>query len=175
MQLAAGHGWRSSPGHKILVLGRGAVRLEYPEAWVVEIDDDCVRVYDNPPPDDECVFGVSYDHWPAAAGQSLSVASLVRASLENDPRSFTVIEPIGEEARIDTALAWAQSRFIDPRTGREACARLCIAQASGIQALLTFDFWLSDLDSRDLRWNALLASLQLAHWVVDPQRGSSLS
>ncbi len=27
-QLAAGHGWRSQPDHKILVLGRGAVRLE---------------------------------------------------------------------------------------------------------------------------------------------------
>jgi len=174
-RLAPGHGWRAQPKHKILVLGRGAVRLEYPETWVVEINDDCVKVYDKAPPDDDCVLAVSYHHWPAVSGQNVSVASLVRTALENDERSLTVLDPIVEETRKDVALAWTQGRFIDSRMNREACARLCIARKSDIQALLTFDFWLSDLKSCDARWNAFLATLQLGQWVADPQRGPSLS
>lgn len=173
-RLAAGHGWRAQPDHKILVLGRGAVRLEIPEAWVVEVNDDCVKVFDRKPPDDECVLAVSHHHWPAA-GQSLSVASLVRSVLESDERSFSAVDPVVEETRIDIVLAWAQGRFIDPRINREACARLCIARTAEIQALITFDFWLSDLAFCDPRWSMFLATLQLGQWVADPLRGPSLS
>jgi hypothetical protein len=49
-RLEPGHGWRAQPNHKILVLGRGAVRLEIPETWVVEMSDDCVKVFDKSPP-----------------------------------------------------------------------------------------------------------------------------
>lgn len=173
-RLAAGHGWRAQPQHKILLLGRGAVRLEIPQTWVVEANDDCVKVFDKKPPADDCVLAVSYHHWPAA-GQRLSVASLVRGALEGDERSLLAIDPVVEETRIDIDLAWAEGRFIDPRINREACARLCIARKSQIQALITFDFWSSDLVSCDLQWSMFLATLQLGQWVADPLRGPSLS
>jgi hypothetical protein len=173
-RLAAGHGWRAQANHKILVLGRGAVRLEIPQAWVVEPDDDGVKVFDKKPPDDDCTLTVSYHHWPAA-GAKLSVASLVRSVLENDERSFFAIDPLVEQTRIDIVLAWAQGRFIDTRSNREACGRLCIARSAGIQALLTFDFWSSDLAACDPRWSMFLATLQLGQWVADPLRGPSLS
>jgi len=138
------------------------------------MSDDCVKVFDKNPPDDDCTLAVSYHHWPAV-GQKLSVGSLVRSALESDERSFVAIDPVVEETRIDIALAWAQGNFIDPRTNGKACSRLCIARKDQIQALITFDFWWSDLASCDVRWSMFLDTLQLGQWVTDPLRGPSLS
>lgn len=173
MQLASGHGWRAQPKHKILVLDRGTVQLEYPEHWVVEAGDDCVNVHDKPPPDDDCVLGVSYHIWPPEGG-SLPVAALVQSAMQGDERSFTTIDPVVAETRIDIELAWAEARFIDPGLGREACTRLCIARKADIQALLTFDFWYADLATFDPRWHAVLASLRLGVEIDDPRRGPAL-
>ena len=175
LRLSAGHGWRAQANHKILVLGRGGVRLEYPETWVVEATDDWVKIHNRPPPDDDCVLGVSCHRWPAIAAHELTVAALVREALESDERSLLELDPIVEETRMDLTLAWGQGRFVDPLANREACARLCIARKVEIQALITFDFWLSDLALCHAQWNAFLASLQLGQWVADPQRGPSLS
>lgn len=150
------------------------MRLEIPGSWFVEVDEDCVKVRDREPPDDECVLGVSYHLWPAA-GKVLSVGRLVDTALAEDERSFLALDPIVEETRIDIALAWGQGRFADARVGRETCGRLCIARKAEIQALLTFDFWLSDLEQCDARWHAFLSSLQLGQWVDDPTRGPLLS
>jgi hypothetical protein len=174
LQLAPEHGWRAQPNHQILVLDRGALRLEYPETWIVEITDDCVELHDKKPPDDDCVLKVSYHPWPAA-GRALSIASLVRSTLESDERSLTSIEPVVEEDHIDFVLAWGQGIFIDPSSSREACTRLCIARKDEIQGLLTFDFWRSDLESCDAYWRSFLSTLQLCQWVADPRAGPRLS
>jgi len=175
LPVAPGHGWRAAPNHKILVLDRGAVRLEYPETWIVEADDGCVKVYDRKPPHDECVLGVSSHLWPPVLGEGVEVGRLVHTALASDERSFIALDPIIEETRIGTALAWGQGRFVDARVNREACARLCIARQAEIQALLTFDFWLSDLGRCDPLWRDFLAGLQVGRWVADPARGPSLS
>lgn len=174
LRLASGHGWRAQPNHKILVLDRGAVRLEYPETWFVEMTDDCLKIHDKPPPDDDCVLGVSYHHWPAI-GRALTVGALLRDMFRTDERSFSEVSAEIEETRVDIALAWGEGRFVDSRIDREACARLCIARKDEIQALLTFDFWLSDLDMCHAHWLAFLASLQLGQSVTDPRRGPKLS
>jgi hypothetical protein len=174
MRMAPGHGWRSQPHHKILVLDRGAVRLEYPESWFVEPTDDSMRLHDKKPPDDDCVLGISYHRWPRE-GQGLSVASLVESSLADDERPFIARDPVVSEDHIDFVLAWGQGRFIDEREKREACARLCLARKDEIQALLTFDFWLADLERCDALWRSFLSSLELGQWVADPRRGPRLS
>jgi hypothetical protein len=174
LRLSSQHGWRAQANHKILVLGRGAVRLEYPETWVVEVTDDCVKIHDTKPPDDNCVLGISYHHWPAI-GRDLDVAALVSDAIKKDERSLLVLDPIREETRIDFVLAWGEGRFIDPTVNQEACARLCIARKDEVQSLITFDFWLSDLARCHEQWTAFMASLQLGQWVPDPQRGPSLS
>ena len=55
------------------------------------------------------------------------------------------------------------------RQEREALARISIARCPPVQAVLTFDFWLSDLARCDEAWNGILASLRLAEWVHDPR------
>lgn len=95
--------------------------------------------------------------------------------LDGDERGFTSRSPIVEETRIDTQLAWGEGHFIDPNAKREACGRLCIARNGGIQALISFDFWLSDSSVCEAHWLKILSSLQLARWVEDPRRGPSYS
>lgn len=173
-RLAPDHGWRAAPNHRLLVLDAGAVRLEFPDAWVIHRDDDSVKLHDKEPPDDECVLAVSYHRWPSA-GNGLAVGSLVRSALERDSRSVAIEGQVLEETRMDIALAWAQARYIEPGTHREACTRLCLARKSEVQALLTFDFWASDLARCDVHWMKFLATLELAQWIDDPLHGPSLS
>lgn len=171
------HGWSARPGHRILVLDRGAVRLEYPDIWVVRPAEDSVRIYDKAPPDDDCVLAVSYLRLGLHVDWSrLPVSQLVTAALESDPRPFHNRDALLEESRIDTEFAWGQCAFRDAaQREREALARLCIARCPPIQALLTFDFWLSDLARCDEVWNGVLASLRLAEWVEDPRAGPRLA
>ena len=174
IRLARDHRWRAQPGHKVLVLDRGAVWLEYPDTWVVAFDTDSVKVRDAKPPDDNCVLGVSWHRWPAA-GQALSVASLVHTALGDGKRPYTHVGPVVEETRMDLTLAWVAARSIDPEERREACTRLCLARRAEIQALLTYDFWLADEEAFDPRWHGFLATLQLAEWVEDPATGPALA
>lgn len=172
--LAPDHGWRSAPDRKILVIGRGAVRLDYPDTWVVTADEDSVKLHDRQPPDDDCVLAISYHRWPAIT-HTLPVAALVRMALDTDERACTAGELIVTEARTDLALAWGQGTFTDRRVSREAVTRLGIARKDGLQVLVTFDFWHSDLAACDAHWRDVLASMQLCQWVADPARGPFMS
>lgn len=175
--LDAEHRWSARPGHRILVLDRGAVRLEYPDTWVVRPAEDCIRVYDKAPPDDDCVLAVSYLRLSLGVDWSrLPVSRLLAPALESDPRPFHRQDPVLEESRIDTELAWRQCAFRDAsQQEREALARICIARCPPVQALLTFDFWLSDLPRCDQVWTDVLGSLRLVEWVEDPRAGPRLA
>lgn len=177
LDLLAEHGWSARPGHRILVLDRGAVRLEYPDAWVVRPAEDSVRVHDKAPPEDDCVLAVSYLRLSFGVDWSgLPVSELVAAAIESDARPFHRRDPVLEESRIDADLAWGQCAFRDAaQREREALARICIARCPPVQALLTFDFWLSDLPRCDEAWRSVLASLRLAEWVEDPRAGPRLA
>lgn len=175
IHLAEHHGWKAKPGHQILVLDRGAARLDYPAGWVVRADDDCLKVYDKEPPDDDCVLGVSYHRWPRVPPPGPPVAELVRRAFDDDPRSLTARDAVVEETRGDLEIAWGEGRFVDEVTCRDACGRLCLAREEGIQALLTYDFWLDDRERCHAVWQGVLASLEIARWIDDPAVGPLVS
>ncbi len=177
VSLLKDHGWSARPGHRILVLDRGAVRFEYPETWVVRPAEDSIRVYDKTPPDDDCKLAVSHLRLALNVDWSrLPPSELLTAALEPDPRPFHRWDPVLEESQIDTELAWRQCAFRDAaQQEREALTRICIARCPPVQALLTFDFWLSHLERCDEVWKGVLASLRLAEWVEDPRAGPRLA
>lgn len=173
-QLAADHGGRAKPGHKILLLDRGAVRLEYPGAWYTEATDDCFKLHDKKPPDDECVLAVSYHHWPAI-GCKISVAALVRDTLAKDERSLRALEPICEQSHVDFVLAWGGGRFTDPTLNQEACTRCCLARKNESQALHTCDFWPPDLERCPIYGSLFWQVYSFGQWIADPRHGPRLS
>ena len=171
LKLKNTHQWKAKPGHKIFVADQGAVRVDIPEAWVVVPESDCVRIYDKQPPADDCVLGISYLRLPPMDWSELPLTKLLTDSLKESSREIlSAGEPM--ETRIaDLEIAWREMHFMDPKEHREAISRICLGRRKLVQSLITFDFWLTDLDRCNPVWDTILETLTLAEFVADPTTG----
>lgn len=175
LRLREDHTWKSQPGCKIFVLGRGAVRFDYPEEWVVVPASDSIEIYDRQPPDDDCRLAVSYMPIPAIDWSGLPLSFLVEQSNERDPRPIFHRGEIIERRRGDLELAWRELRFVDPNEQREACSLFCLGRKGRVQAILTFDFWATDAERCLPVWSTVLKTLELDEPIADPTRGRIVS
>jgi len=169
-ELRRDHGWIATPGWRIFVIDRGAVRFEFPSAWVVRPDDDSVKLHDAEPPADECTIAVSYHRIPAIAVDAFPVPAVLRTAAADDKRN-TVWGSIVEATRSDLSIAWQEGTFRDVRTGAEAKTRLCLARRGTLQALLTMEFWEADRGRVAPVWDHILRSIDLDEPIADPLRG----
>src|SRR2546429_5999332 len=64
LALQEDHTWRARPGCKIFVADRGALRLDYPEDWVVIPGENSINFHDRQPPDDDIHMEVSIMRLP---------------------------------------------------------------------------------------------------------------
>lgn len=165
------HTWTAKPGHNVLALDRGAVRFDFPQDWVVIPDEDRLNVYDRRPPDDDCCLAVSYLRLAPIDWSGLPLATLVEGAGEGDERPIHTRGDIFAERRGDMDVAWREVRFVDPKEGREAVSRTCIARRGTVQALITFDFWEDDAERCRLVWDTMLETLRLNDYIADPTRG----
>ncbi|MEW6751508.1 MAG: hypothetical protein AB1505_11105 [Candidatus Latescibacterota bacterium] len=165
------HRWRARPGCKVFVAGGGAVRFDFPESWCVAPDADSIKLYDRPPPDDDCRLAVSCHRLPPITGAGPSLAQLVQAALQGDGRPLDRWGPVHEGRQADLEWAWQEADFLDPTLGRQAKTRLCIARRGALQALLTLDFWAVDLARVEGVWDTALETLVLGRYIDDPTRG----
>src|SRR5205085_8892802 len=83
LRLKDRHGWKAKPGYQICVIIRGAIRYDYPAGWLVSIDEDSLKVRDQPHPQDNCVLAVSQMHLPDVADQ-VPIRELVKGTLGGD-------------------------------------------------------------------------------------------
>jgi hypothetical protein len=171
LRLKADHQWKARPDHKIFVADRGAVRFDIPETWVVVPESDCVRLYDKQPPDDDCTLGVSYLRLPPMDWSELPLKKLLEEAVKETEREVIWTGEIVELRRADLEIVWREMHFIDAQERREAISRVCLGRRKLIQSLITFDFWLTDLDWCNPVWEEVLASLTLAEYVSDPTTG----
>ena len=63
---------------------------------------------------------------------------MVKDDERNPIEQGEIIQLKRQTARI----IWTQIKFIDPQEHREAYSRICIGLGSGVQCLITFDYWL---------------------------------
>jgi hypothetical protein len=184
-KLPEDHGWRASPGHNVFVADQGAVRLEYPIAWVVQpIEDDIsIGLYDHKPPDDNVRLAVSVMHLPQRVDWSgLTLEFLVRQVFlrerpEEVRRSLTWQSEVRTATRSNketgsyVETAWAQSDFIDPNENRPARNRSGLARGGRdyiVQAQITMDYWLVDAERFEHVWDHVLESLRLGEIMPNP-------
>ena len=170
-KLRKNHGWTARPGCRIFVADRGAVRFQFPGSWVVSPDPDSVKIRDKPHPDDDCTLAVSYLRLPHIDWSGLPLASLVETATQGDERPIHYWGNVVEAARGGVEIAWREMHFIDPTARREARSRLALARRGGIQALITFEFWESDLRRCKRVWDLVLATIELDDYIQDPTRG----
>jgi len=171
LKLPQKHGWKVKPGYKIFIADRGAVRFDFPEDWVVIPGEDSIKFHDKQPPDDDCTLAMSVMRLPPGDWSGLKLPFLVSKIIEDDSRGTTLRGPIIDIQRTDLDLAWAEVEFIDPNEKRPARSRTCLARASNIQPLITFDFWEDQAPRLGKIWDEILRSLRVAEPILDPRIG----
>lgn len=171
LQLKAHHTWKAPAGYSVFVADRGAVRLNIPEGWVIVPAEDCIEIYDQPQPKDDCRLAVSYLRLPPLDWSALPMTELITTALTGDHRPILSRSDIHQSSRADLEVAWVEMRFRDPQTQREAYSRLAIARGANLQALITFDFWADDQIRLNPVWEEVLRSVELGRYVDDPTKG----
>ena len=171
LTLKPGHKWKAKPGCKILVTDQGAVRFDVPEAWIVIPATDSVKIHDKQPPDDDCALAVSHVRLPPIDWTGLPIVKLLSDSTKQIGLHVPKTGAIVEQRRADLAIAWREIHFIDDKEQRPAISRILVGRRKLIQCLITFDFWLTDLDRCNPVWSTVLDTLTLGEFVTDPTTG----
>jgi desulfoferrodoxin (superoxide reductase-like protein) len=168
IRLPKNHGWEARPGTKSVVMDRGAVRFEIPQAWVVAPGEGSLKFMDKAPPDDDCMLEASYMRLPPVDLSGLPVVEMLD-SCAQDP-SLAVISrgQIEHTWSPNQEIAWIEQRFLDPNEKREAISRTGLARGRGVQALFTFAYWPEDAPACEAVWSEVFRSLQLGMIYTDP-------
>jgi hypothetical protein len=156
------------------VADRGAVRFNVPRSWVIVPTSDCIELYDQQPPKDNCRLAVSYLRLPPIDWSGLPLAQLIATVVEGDRREILAREEVIKVPRADLELAWTEIRFMDPQEYREAFSRIALARGWNLQALITFDFWVEDMVRLEPVWDEVMRSVELGRYVDDPTMGDIL-
>lgn len=174
LKLKDNHSWTAPAGYKILVLDRGAVSFNIPEAWFVAKFEP-IEIHDAKPPDDNARISVSFWQFPPGIDWTgLPLAPLLSKATEGSKLEILERSEVFTSPRTDLEMVWAQHRFMDPVEKREAYSRFAFARGWDVQVLITFDFWVSDLEKSDPVWDEVLRSLQLGRVIEDPTQGVRL-
>ena len=171
LRLARDHVWKAKPGYQIVVLDRGAVRFDVPQGWVIGPGEGAVELRDRPSPDDLCLIQASVLYAPPGIDwQGLPLAELFEAATDVGHQEVIARGPAQFEERPGLALAWRETRYVDPGEDREAHSRTLVARGAGIHAVITMSWWPEDTARFAPIWDEVLRSLQLGVYVKDPTR-----
>jgi hypothetical protein len=171
LELKPDHHWQASPGCKVFVADRGAVRFEVPGDWYFEPATKSFRFCDCKPPDDNCCLEVSYNRLPLADWSLFPLAKLLKDVVERDKRDILERGEIVTVKRQTARIVWTEFKFMDSNEHREAYSRICIGLGSGIQCLITFDYWVEDAPRLIPVWDNVMRSLTLGLYIRDPSTG----
>lgn len=174
LDLAQDHNWQSQPGTRIFVAGRGAVRFDFPEDWHFEQQENSFQFLDRKPPDDDCRLEASYNLLPVGDWTEFPLVRLLKQVVEEDPRQSGEVGEIVQLKRQTARIVWTQIQFIDPQEKRPAYSRIAIGLGSGVQCLITFDYWSDDAERFLPVWDVVLSSLVLGLYIRDPRTGLAL-
>jgi len=169
------HTWRAKAGCKIFVADRGALRLDYPETWVVIPSENSINFHDRQPPDDDIHMEVSIMRLPPIDWAGLPLRDLIPSAVHGDERDIQWRGEIQEQRHGEVEIAWLESMFIDRQQGeREARTRLCLARGANIQPIITMEYWPEDRERAVKAWDDALDSLELGMYIEDPTKGHTL-
>ena len=170
MSLPASHNWKCSPGHRLFVADRGAVRFEFPEAWMHGPEDDgSIGFHDRKPPDDDVSLKVTVIRLPPGASMAdldreLPLDRMLLASLDRPDRDGACDGVVHRVAKPDAEVIWVEATSRDKEQDRMIRSRMCLSRARGVQPLITMDCWADMTEQFDPVWDHLMATL----WVAVP-------
>lgn len=173
LKLKSNHQWKAKPGYRICVIGKGAVRFDFPQEWIMEPDAASVKFYDGAPPNDNCRLEVSYNQIPPIDWSGFPLAQLLENVVADDHRAPVSQGTIINVKRHDLRLVWTEFSFMDPAEKREAYSRVCIGLGANVQCLITLDYWPEDAKRVIPVWDEVLRTLKLGMYISDPTLGDA--
>lgn len=174
LELKEDHNWKSQPGTRIFVAGRGALRFDVPQNWHFEPDEKSFRFLDNKPPKDDACLEASFNLLPPGNWPEFPLVPLLRQVVQEDERNPFEQGEIIQLKRQTARIVWTQIKFIDPQENRDAYSRICIGLGSGVQCLITFEYWAEDAERMIPVWDTVMESLVLGLYIRDPRTGLAL-
>lgn len=171
LELKEDHNWKSKPGYRIFVAGRGALRFDVPQDWFFEPDTKSFRFLDKKPPNDDCRLEASYNLLPPGNWQDFPLVPLLKKVVQDDERDVMELGEIIQLKCQTARIVWTELKFIDSQENREAYSRICIGLGSGVQCLITFDYWVDDAERLTPVWDTVMESLTLGLYIRDPRTG----
>ncbi|NET09563.1 MAG: hypothetical protein F6K16_33635 [Symploca sp. SIO2B6] len=173
LELSDNHRWTSKDGYSVFVAGRGAVRFDVPKAWKFEPGETSFKFTDREPPDDNCRLEASYNHLPDADWRLFPLKVTLKQIMREDSRDVIELGEVMKLPRQTAHIVWGELKFLDRNENREAYSRICVGIGSGVQCLITFDYWVDDAEAMTPIWDVVLESLTLGLYIRDPRTGIS--
>lgn len=174
LELQPDHKWQATPGYKVFVANRGAVRIDVPQDWHFEPDEKSFRFLDGAPPNDNCRLEISFNPLPPAEWSQFPLKPLLQKIIEDETRNVIATGEIIQVKRQTAQILWTEIKFIDEEENREAFSRICIGLGSNIQCLITCDYWADQAEKFTPVWDVVMRSLTLGLYIRDPRTGAAL-
>ena len=177
--------WQANPGNLIFVADMGAVRFEYPRAWVVlPGEGGSILFHDRQPPEHHAILQLS--QWrlmtkepyprpmPDVDWSSLPLLEVFLQST-GDPfeegRELKEQRDVREHIRPGLEAIWRDRLMFDLEDQRDVLSRTCMARGANVTALISFDFYADEATAFEPVWDTVFGSLVLGQYVKDPTTG----
>lgn len=166
LRMAKNHVWKTAPGYKIVVIDRGAARVDIPGDWVVSVGDSGLEARNRPQPDDSALLQVTLLPLPREIDwRDIPLRPLFENAMEHGAKEVLGRGPIESLARPGLEGVWRETRFVDPEERREAVSRCILARDSGIHIFITLSFWPEEEAACQPMWEEVLRSLRIGEYV----------
>lgn len=96
-------------------MGRGAVRFDFPQGWIMEPGTPSFKFYDGAPPDDDIRLEVSYNQIPPVDWSELPLSDLLESVVTDDHRRLVALGGIKHVRRDNLRLVWRETSFLKSR------------------------------------------------------------
>jgi hypothetical protein len=171
LSLHPDHGWRVRPGCKIFVANRGAVRFDVPQDWPISHRERSVAFHDRTPPNDECRLELSLFQLPPLDWSRIPLQRVLDVVARDQDFAAHRLAPPADTPLAPENLALCETRYLEPKTGKPARWRMCVARETRVHCLLTFSFWEADFERCDAVWRTVIQTLVLGAYIADPRQG----
>jgi hypothetical protein len=173
LTLDENHGWECTEGYRVFVAGRGAVRFEVPQDWQFEPKEKSFKFFNAPEPNDDCALEVSFNLLPPELDlKQIPLVGLVKKIAREDSRDVLAVGEVVKLKRQTANVVWTELKFMDHQEeDREAYSRICVGLGSGVQCLVTCEFWADQAERFIPVWEHMLETLVLGLFISDPRKG----
>lgn len=166
LKLSKNHIWKSAPGYKIVVVDRGAARVDIPGDWLVEMGESGLEARNRPKPDDSALIQITVMPMPAEIDwREMPLVPLFENAMEHGATETLSRGPNQLINRPGLEGVWRETRYIDPDERREAVSFCIFAREGGIHIFITLSCWPEEVANCTPVWEEVLRSLRLGEYV----------